>query len=61
MEICDNGVGFDKDELNGHGMGMQNMQERSKFLNGSLNVASKPDKGCTVILEIARNTRASIT
>lgn len=60
MKICDNGVGFDKDGLNGtHGMGMQNMLERSKFLNGNLNIASEPNKGCTVSLEILRNTYVS--
>jgi two-component system, NarL family, sensor kinase len=53
MEIYDNGIAFDKDRLNGaQGMRMQNMRERSKFLNGSLNVESEPNIGCTVTLQI---------
>jgi signal transduction histidine kinase len=60
MEICDNGIGFNRDELNGsQGMGMQNMQERSKFLNGNLNVETEPDKGCAVTLEVPRNAQAA--
>jgi signal transduction histidine kinase len=56
MTISDNGIGFNMAAAkNLQGMGMQNMQERSKFLNGNLSIESEPTKGYTVTLEIPRN------
>jgi signal transduction histidine kinase len=61
MVVADNGAGFSTDELKGlQGMGMQNMQERSKFLNGNLNVESGPGKGCSITLEVPRNTQVEV-
>jgi signal transduction histidine kinase len=57
MKIIDDGIGFNKNKIfDLDGIGYLNMLQRSKFLNGNLNVESEPNKGCTVSLEILRNT-----
>lgn len=53
MEIKDNGSGFDPKSSTGRGIGLANMQDRSKLLNGSLNIISQPGKGCAVTLSIS--------
>ena len=56
MAISDDGIGFNKTKLfDLDGIGFLNMIQRSKFLNGNLNIESEPMQGCTVTLEIPRN------
>ena len=53
MSIADNGKGFEKQkiyELNG--IGFQNMLERTRLLNGSLDIESQPSRGCTITLRV---------
>lgn len=52
LSIRDNGLGFDTEKANGRGIGLSNMQERAKLLNGALEIISRPGEGCTVILSI---------
>lgn len=52
MEIKDDGSGFDPKISTGRGIGLANMLDRSKLLNGSLQVVSQPGKGCAVSLSI---------
>jgi two-component system nitrate/nitrite sensor histidine kinase NarQ len=48
VSICDNGTGFDTqlEKPNHYGLGIMN--ERSRYLNGTLNIASEPGQGCCV-------------
>lgn len=51
MRITDNGKGFYRTETMEAGtMGLQNMQQRARLLNGSLEIMSSPKFGCSVIL-----------
>jgi two-component system NarL family sensor kinase len=51
MIIADNGCGIPKERLHAnYGVGINNMLERAKFLNGQLNINSKEGDGCTVTL-----------
>jgi len=51
MKISDNGVGFDLSTAR-RGIGLENMQRRTRLLSGKLNVISAPGKGCIVSVEI---------
>lgn len=51
MYILDNGIGFD-DEKSVKGIGLKNMIQRAKEVNGSLNVNSSKSTGTKIILNI---------
>lgn len=63
IKITDSGVGFDPQEyleqenLNGTGLGIFNMQERSSFINGTLEVNSAPGKGTQINIHLPMNRR----
>lgn len=50
LEIIDDGVGFDyhAGRFNGHSLGLMNMDERVRALDGFFNIESAPGKGTTV-------------
>jgi len=53
MTITDNGKGFDKQEIYAlHGIGFQNMLERTTLLGGSLDIDARPGNGCTITLRV---------
>ena len=52
LNISDNGNGFDPANMNGRGIGLYNMQDRAKLLNGVLKITSRPGEGCHVNLLI---------
>lgn len=52
MEIKDDGLGFDPLATNGRGIGLVNMRERSRLLNGELQIMSQLGAGCTITLSI---------
>ncbi|AWI24924.1 tetratricopeptide repeat-containing sensor histidine kinase [Flavobacterium pallidum] len=49
IEINDNGKGFDKKNT-GKGLGLRNMKERARELQGKLKIESKPNAGTTLTL-----------
>ncbi|WP_300562162.1 sensor histidine kinase [Companilactobacillus sp.] len=54
LEVIDDGIGFNmytKDSYNGSSLGMINMNERVKSLNGYFLVDSKKDEGTTITAE----------
>ncbi len=51
----DNGKGFDVTQQK-KGIGLQNIEERVKALNGTLTIDSKPQKGTTIIMDIKMKT-----
>lgn len=55
LEIMDDGNGFDvpkHQHFNGHSLGLMNMNERVKTLNGALNITSKKNEGTTVKVKL---------
>ena len=54
LEVIDDGDGFvvnsNKDDYNGHSMGLMNMNERIKALNGTFNIDSALGEGTTVMV-----------
>ncbi len=51
MEVADNGDGFDKSEVHRtDGIGFFNMMQRTRLLNGILDIDAHPGKGCTIKL-----------
>ena len=53
MSIADDGRGFDAGESNGFsGIGLLNMQERVRMLDGSLAVQSSKGKGAIATVKI---------
>lgn len=47
IRIWDNGIGFNPEKAK-HGIGLKNIKERTKALNGDLKITSSPDKGTTM-------------
>ncbi|MBE9466582.1 tetratricopeptide repeat protein [Dyadobacter subterraneus] len=53
VTVEDNGKGFDTSILqNNKGAGLQNVQARVDYLNGKLDIQSKPGEGTSVLVEI---------
>lgn len=53
ITVEDNGVGFDiSDPKNKNGMGLKNIKNRVEFLNGKLEIESKPNQGTSVYIEL---------
>ncbi|MEC3880208.1 sensor histidine kinase [Parapedobacter sp. 10938] len=53
IRIVDNGKGYNQEKIEGKGtMGLRNMKERAKLLNGNLSIKTAEGKGCIVTLTI---------
>jgi two-component system NarL family sensor kinase len=53
LTVEDNGKGFDVSTLDQNkGAGMRNVQARVDYLNGKLDIQSKPDEGTSILVEI---------
>lgn len=58
VEIVDNGVGFDyhkyleRENINGRGLGIFNMQERTSFINGTFEITSEIGKGTQINIHL---------
>ncbi len=51
ISISDNGIGFDvKNATQCKGLGIKNMQQRAFLLEGTMNIASEPQKGTEITL-----------
>lgn len=60
LEIIDNGKGFDPKEINGQGgMGMGNIRERTKTLDGRISIISNPGNGTRLSVRIPLTGPAS--
>ena len=58
LEIMDDGKGFDISQhqiFNGHSLGLLNMNERVKALNGNFKIDSTPGQGTTVTVRFPTN------
>lgn len=47
IRVWDNGIGFNPEKVK-QGIGLKNIKERAKALNGALKITSSPDKGTTI-------------
>ncbi|MBO9620852.1 MAG: sensor histidine kinase [Niabella sp.] len=52
ITIEDDGVGFDKTALSNKGIGLTNIENRVKYLNGTMDVLSEPNEGTTINMEL---------
>ena len=52
LTLEDNGIGFDPEQTNRAGIGIQNVQQRVKALGGQMHLDSVPEAGTTVSIEI---------
>jgi signal transduction histidine kinase len=57
VEVTDDGIGFDPHapELRSRHLGLTSMEERARELRGQLRIHSRPGKGTTVRVELARD------
>ncbi len=59
IELKDNGVGFES--KNSNGIGIRNIKSRVKRLKGSFTIASEPNKGTTIKIQIPYKPQISLT
>jgi len=52
LDIVDDGVGFDPEHHNGHGLGLQSIGERVRFAKGSVRLESQPGHGTRLSVRI---------
>lgn len=53
LMIEDNGTGFDLEKLrHSEGIGLNNVETRTKVLGGELNIESAPNRGTVIIIEV---------
>lgn len=53
LTVEDNGKGFDMEDLNQNkGTGLRNVRARVDYLNGKLDIRSKPNEGTSILVEI---------
>lgn len=51
LRYYDDGQGFDPARLSGRGLGLKNLENRVKLLNGSLKINTAPGRGVEVIID----------
>lgn len=54
LEVIDNGEGFDPQNVDKSGIGLQNMKARTAQINGKLKIISKPGSGTTIKVVVGR-------
>jgi len=55
LDVTDNGNGFDPENVEQGGMGLQNMKARAMRVNGALKIISKPGQGATIRVTVGRD------
>jgi nitrate/nitrite-specific signal transduction histidine kinase len=53
VSIDDDGRGFDRKQVNGHGRGLKNLMARAAELGGRSEITSRPGEGTRVVVEFA--------
>lgn len=51
IEVADDGQGFDKEKIR-LGNGLNNMQQRTDFMRGNLQITTTPGNGTSIILSV---------
>jgi signal transduction histidine kinase len=52
LSISDNGIGFDVQAAQKSGLGLISMRERTRLVNGTIDIESRPRSGTTVHVQI---------
>ncbi len=52
LQYCDNGVGFDPENLEVKGLGLKNIFNRARMIGASLNMSTAPEQGFEIKLAI---------
>jgi len=52
MRVCDEGQGFHPDKERSHGIGLANIEERVRLLDGKLTINSKPGSGTEILVRL---------
>lgn len=52
LSITDNGVGFKPEQVPDSGMGLSNLQRRTKAIQGELHIISAPGEGTTIVVNV---------
>jgi len=52
IQYEDDGVGFDINDSNGHGMGLGNIKSRVQYLSGQIHIDSSKGKGVSVMISV---------
>jgi signal transduction histidine kinase len=50
VSVCDNGVGFDLEQMTKTGLGLRNLESRTQILDARIKMKSTPGKGTSAIL-----------
>jgi PAS domain S-box-containing protein len=57
LSVRDQGKGFDLEQvLSGHGIGLISMRERTRLVNGTISIESKPNCGTTIDVDVPLST-----
>ena len=56
LDVVDDGVGFDPEHHNGHGLGLRSIGERVRFAKGSVRMESQPGHGTKLSVRIPLST-----
>ena len=56
MDIHDNGIGFDRDNIESEGLGLKHMEERVDLLDGKFEIHSTLGKGTTINIVVPLET-----
>ncbi len=57
LEVCDDGAGFDPNQLHRGGMGLGTMHERAQRIGGNLQIESMPGKGTKISVQVPAGYR----
>jgi signal transduction histidine kinase len=60
LVIEDNGRGFNLEQLNGSGFGLQSMQQRVAAVDGNFQMKTEPGMGCRIAIELPLNKVSAI-
>ncbi|SHF24796.1 Histidine kinase-, DNA gyrase B-, and HSP90-like ATPase [Mariniphaga anaerophila] len=52
VSVCDNGVGFDLEQMTRTGLGLRNLESRTQILGARIKMKSKPGKGTSAVMFI---------
>lgn len=55
LEIRDDGCGFDPNDVDRTGLGLQNIRERTAQINGTLKIVSKPNHGTKIVVTVRKD------
>ena len=52
LAVCDQGTGFDMNMKGNQGLGLINMRERMRTVDGTLKIHSRPGRGTSIVVSV---------